>query len=88
MHINSSLDWPKVEEELRANIGKIRNVQNAWHARKVLLNFERMITKLSQVEVTSRRVPGQQGSKAFDELKKFNEELNNFEQWILMLMLT
>ena len=88
MHINSSLDWPEVEAQLRASIQHIRNPQNAFHARKMLRNFEGMITKLSQVEVTSRRAPGQNGAKAFDELAKFNEELDNFDKWILMLMLT
>ena len=86
--ITNSLDWDKAETELRDTVKLIKDPRKAFEAKKVLRNFDAMIKKLSQLELEARRSASQSRRKVDEQLELINTELNNFEQWVTLLLLT
>jgi hypothetical protein len=88
IEIKNSLDWQKAESELHIIINQIADKSSRIQANKLLLNFEPMITKLSQLELTARRTQGSANRNLNTQLEYINMEISNLEQWVTVLLLT
>jgi len=86
--ITNSLDWANVEVELKTLLRTIKNPVIVKDARKMLQNINFAVSKLSQCELWARRNPGNSGIKVNEELVNVNEQISQFEQWIMIGVLS
>ena len=87
MKIKNSLDWQDCETELKQKIAHVKDTRRQVEARKVLKNFEGMITKLSKLEMNARTSPSGSLRNVAEQLDLVNQEILNFEQWLTLLIL-
>jgi hypothetical protein len=86
--ITNSLDWYNVELALKSEISSIKNPRTAGDARKMLQNINQAITKLSQLELVQRRTQGSSGNNVKEQLIEVNDQISQFEQWVLIAVLS
>ena len=79
MKIESSLEW----QEVRASLIKLAEATGIHQnqMKKIVGNFDSMITELSIEEVECRRKQ-KQTKKHLEMITKINEEITNYEQMI------
>lgn len=87
MEIKNSLDWPAAETELKQAILKIKDQRKQLEAKKVLRNFDAMISKLSILELEQRRSHSGSPRKVNEQLDFINAEVLHLNQWITLLLL-
>lgn len=87
MKIKNSLDWQEIESNLNKIILKVKDPYKQLEARKVVRNFEGMITKLSKLEMSARTSPSGSLRNVTEQLDLINTELLKFEQWLTLLLL-
>lgn len=86
--ITNSLEWSIVETDLRKQIRNINNWRKRTDATKMLDNLAPMITKLSKLEVQTRRSPSQSQRMVDEHLDIINDSVLNLEQWIILCLLS
>jgi hypothetical protein len=86
--LKNSLDWQKLHLELQVQLATVKNPRVLKDARRMLTNFDPMIAKLSNLELKSRRTAGHPMRSVQEQLDYINTEVNNFEQWLLIAMLS
>ena len=79
MKITSSLDWDKVETQLRTQVNSLPYNPDL---RKMLNNITTMVTELSKLEVETRRT--QKFSYTEPQLIKINQAIDHLEKLLLM----
>jgi len=87
LEIKNSLDWPKVESEIR----KLGNMMPIFEAdtKRVIKHVSQMITELSKLEVEARNTKSKSTIKRCEEkASKINEELKQIQKFHLMSMLS
>jgi hypothetical protein len=87
MELKTSLDWQDAEVELKQQLTHIPP-KYATQAKKMLRNFDAMITKLSQLELEQRRSATHSPRRVNEQLEIVNNEIHNFEAWLIMLTLS
>jgi len=85
--IKTAMDWDSVSDDLLRQISTIKNGRKRMEATKVLVNIETMITKLSKLELQSRRSASHSPRLVNEQLDLINQSVLNLEQWITMLLL-
>jgi hypothetical protein len=88
MEIANSLEWANVETTLLDSISRIPNISHAMTARKMLSNLRPMVTKLSQMELEARRSSSHSPRRVNEQLEFFNRQLANYEQWLMICLLS
>lgn len=83
MQIQTSQDWPAVEQSLLAHCKQVG--YNA-DLRKMLRNLEKMITELNRAEVDARRLNNPKYLQP--QIDKINTAIEQFEQWAMLLILS
>lgn len=87
LEITTSLDWPKVEKELR-HLGNMMPMFGS-DVRKLLHNISSMVSELSNLEVTARNTKSKSSiSKCQSKAEEINKEIKKFEKLHLMSMLS
>lgn len=79
MKITSSLDWDKVETQLRTQVNSLPYNPDL---RRMLNNITTMVTELSKLEVESRRT--QKFSYTEPQVIKINQAIDHLEKLLLM----
>jgi len=87
MPITNSLDWQMLETTLKQQIAYIKDDRRRNEVKKMLKNFDPMITKLSKLELLARTSPSQSRRNVTEQLDLINSDLLQFEQWITLLLL-
>lgn len=87
MKITNSLQWQELDTQLNATIKTLHNEEMAMQARKMLTNFGGMVTKLSKLEMEARTSASGSKRRVNEQLEIINTEVENFEQWLTLLML-
>lgn len=82
MKIERALDWNKVSDELRTQMGAIGYNPDL---RKMYGNINSMVSELSKLEVTFRRT--QKYSMLDDKVADINKAIDHLEKLILMAKL-
>jgi hypothetical protein len=82
MKIETSLDWGPAREDLMT---QIQSLSYNSDLRKMLRALDDMVSKLSQMEVESRRTKN--NTKSTERIAQINKSIENLEQWITMAML-
>jgi len=82
MKIETSLDWGQARQEL---LTQIQSLSYNSDLRKMLRALDDMVSKLSQMEVESRRTKN--NTKSTERIAQINKAIENLEQWITMAML-
>jgi hypothetical protein len=82
MQINSSLDWDKIGEKLRAQMTAIG--YNA-DLQKMFWNIDEMVTELSKLEVEARRTKST--SYLSNKILEINKAIDYLEKLILVGLL-
>ena len=82
MKIERAIDWNKVSDDLRSQLGTIGYNPDL---RKMYSNIEKMVSELSKLEVTFRRT--QQYSMLDDKVADINTAIDHLEKLILMAKL-
>lgn len=82
MKIERALDWNKVSDDLRSQLGTIAYNPDL---RKMHKNIDNMITELSKLEVSFRR--SQKYSMLDDKVAEINKAIDHLEKLILMAKL-
>ena len=79
MKITSSLDWDKVETQLRTQVNSLPYNPDL---RRMLNNITTMVTELSKLEEESRRT--QKFSYTEPQVIKINQAIDHLEKLLLM----
>lgn len=87
MLITNSLQWQEIDTQLSTTIKALHNEEMAMQARKMLTNFNAMITKLSKLEMEARTSASGSKRRVNEQLEIINTEVENFQQWLTLLML-
>ena len=87
IEIKTAMDWPNVEGDLMRHLAQVKDPLKRIEAKKVLKNFEPMITKLSMLELEARRSSSHSTRKVDEQLLYINNEILALEQWITLLLL-
>lgn len=82
MKIERALDWNKVSDDLRVQMGTIGYNPDL---RKMFANIDKMVTELSKLEVTFRR--SQKYSMLDEKVTEINKAIDHLEKLILMAKL-
>lgn len=82
MKIERALDWNKVSDDLRTQMGTIGYNPDL---RKMLANIDKMVTELSKLEVSFRRV--QKNIILDEKVAEINKAIDHLEKLILMAKL-
>ena len=82
MKIERALDWNKVSDDLRTQLGTIGYNPDL---RKMHTNIDKMVTELSKLEVSFRR--SQKYSMLNDKVDEINKAIDHLEKLILMAKL-
>ena len=79
MKIERALDWNKVSDDIRSQLGTIGYNPDL---RKMFSNIDKMVSELSKLEVTFRR----SGKYSFldDKVLQINNAINHLEKLILI----
>lgn len=90
MQIRNSLEWAKVQSELRqAMMRASLSYDYKVQARKMIANIGTQVTALSNCELTFRRNPVALNIRTTDEhIEKINADIHSFEQWLLIFILS
>lgn len=89
MEIQNSLDFVKVEQDLRTLIlHNIKSKEFQKEALKVLDNIKKMNTQLSRFELEARRSASHSLRRVNEQVEQINSEIHKLEMWITMLMLS
>jgi hypothetical protein len=83
MKIESSLDWHEVHSKLRSQIQQL-----GWYnpdLQRLLNNITNMVTELSKLEVTFRRI--HKHSMLVETVSEINKAIDHLEKLILMAKL-
>ena len=87
LEIKNSLDWPKVESEIR-RLGNILPIFDS-DTKRVIKHVSQMITELSKLEVEARNTKSKSCIvKCNEQAKKINEELKQIQKIHLMSVLS
>lgn len=87
MEIKNSLDWPKVESEIR----KLGNMMPIFQldTKRVIKHVSEMVTELSKLEVQARNVRSKSSiAMCQAQANKINEELKQIQKIHLMSVLS
>ena len=79
MKITSSLDWDKIETQLRTQVNSLPYNPDL---RRMLNNITTMVTELSKLEVETRRT--QKFSYTEPQVIKINQAIDHLEKLLLM----
>ncbi len=82
MKIETSLDWEKVNTELK---GQLAELSYNNDLRKMLKTIDTLVEQLSQLEVEARRTKNNTRTRA--KVAEINEAITNFEKWMMIAML-
>lgn len=82
MEISSSVDWAKIEPELREQLRAIGYNSDLY---KLKNNIEIMVRELSKKEVEARRTRSSGYLK--NDIEKINQSIKTLENWILLAAL-
>lgn len=82
MKIERALDWNKVSDDLRSQLGTVGYNPDL---RKMFKNIDGMVTELSKLEVSFRRT--QKYTMLEDKVAEINKAIDHLEKLILMAKL-
>ena len=82
MKIERALDWNKVSDDLRSQLGTIGYNPDL---RRMYANIEKMVSELSKLEVTFRRT--QKYSMLDDRVLQINNAIDHLEKLIIIARL-
>lgn len=82
MKIERAIDWNKVSDDLRSQLGTIGYNHDL---RKMFTNIGSMVTELSKLEVSLRRT--QKYSMLDEKVAEINKAIDHLEKLILMAKL-
>jgi hypothetical protein len=82
MKIERAIDWDKVSDDLRSQLGTIGYNPDL---RRMFSNIGSMVSELSKLEVTFRRT--QKYSMLDDKVAEINKAIDHLEKLILMAKL-
>lgn len=79
MEIKHSLDWQKVNSQLRKQLSQVNYNPDLHH---MLKNIDHMVTELSKDEVVARQT--RRTTMWNNQLEKINKSINHLEKLILI----
>jgi len=79
MEIKHSLDWQKVNSQLRKQLSQVNYNPDLYH---MLKNIDHMVTELSKDEVVARQT--RRTTTWNNQLEKINKSINHLEKLILI----
>ena len=82
MKIERAIDWNKVSDDLRSQLGTIGYNPDL---RRLYANIEKMVTELSKLEVSFRRT--QKYAMLDDKVADINKAIDHLEKLIIMAKL-
>ncbi len=87
LEISNSLDWPKIEKELR-HLGNMMPIFES-DTKRLIHNISHMVTELSTLEVTARNTKSKSSiARCQEKAKEIKQEIKKFEKFHLMSMLS
>ena len=88
MEIANSLEWPKVETDLRDRIATLPQFSDRKEMHLLVRNVGTLVSELSIEELKARRSASHSMRVVNEKLVQINEMIVNIDGWLLMKCLT